>query len=97
MNQPRTRRLLNDIRTIQFGRVEITQRRWSDINHIADNTIPAGIATKNPGHITRPGRDSLGNLHEHGIYPARAIKDPQGVRDPTPVQGDIGPQRTVWG
>ena len=95
MDQSGRGRRLGDVRAVQFGDEEITERRVSDIDGIAYHPIPAVIAAQDPRHVASRVRDRFGNLHEHAVDSARAVEDPQRIGDPTLVQRDIDPSRSV--
>lgn len=94
VDQTRRSRRLNDVRTIQLRPIEITQRRRSDIHRVANDPIPAGIRTKNPGHAARSGTHRLRNLHEHRENHARTPEDVEYVRNPTAIQSYVRPHHT---
>lgn len=63
----------DDRRAVKFRHPEVAQRGVCNILGICNNAHPARVRMQIPPHVARGIGHSLGNLHKHADYAARAV------------------------
>ena len=86
MDQPCPRGLLLDSRPIQLRNIEVAQRTGRNIHVSANRPRASCVGVEHPGHVVRPRRDRLGNLHKHTDDSYRSAVDAKHVTHPPPVE-----------